>query len=34
LRDPTVFCQFQIHPEFHTLFWSNGSRLCPRVLAR
>ena len=25
LRDPSVFKQFQIHPEFHTLTWPNGA---------
>ena len=25
LRDPAVFQQFHVHPEFHTLVWSNGA---------
>ena len=25
LRDPAVFRQFQIHPEFQTLVWPNGA---------
>jgi hypothetical protein len=25
LRDPIVFRQFQIHPEFQTLTWPNGA---------
>jgi len=29
LRDPDVFAQFQIHPEFHTLTWPNGADLAP-----
>ena len=32
LRDPSVFCQFQIHPEFHTLVWPNGADVAPEFL--
>jgi hypothetical protein len=32
LRDLTVFKQFQIHPEFHTLTWPNGADLAPEFL--
>jgi uncharacterized protein DUF2442 len=32
LRDPAVFRQFQIHPEFHTLVWPNGADLAPEFL--
>ena len=32
LRDTTVFRQFQIHPEFHTLVWANGADLAPEFL--
>ena len=32
LRDPEVFQQFQIHPEFHTLVWGNGADLAPEFL--
>jgi hypothetical protein len=32
LRDPTVFNQFQIHPEFHTLVWPNGADFAPEFL--
>jgi hypothetical protein len=32
LRDPAVFKQFQIHPEFHTLVWSNGADFAPEFL--
>ena len=32
LRDPQVFRQFQIHPEFHTLVWVNGADLAPEFL--
>ena len=32
LRDPEFFRQFRIHPEFHTLFWSNGADLAPEFL--
>ncbi len=32
LRDPAVFRQFAIHPEFHTLVWPNGADLAPEFL--
>ena len=32
LRDPPVFRQFQIHPEFHTLIWANGADIAPEFL--
>ena len=32
LRDPEMFRQFQIHPEFHTLVWANGADLAPEFL--
>ena len=32
LRDPQVFRQFQIHPEFHTLVWANGADIAPEFL--
>ena len=32
LKDTSVFRQFQIHPEFHTLVWANGADLAPEFL--
>lgn len=32
LRDPETFRKFQIHPEFHTLVWSNGADFAPEFL--
>ena len=32
LRDPLVFRQFQIHPEFHTLVWPHGADIAPEFL--
>jgi hypothetical protein len=32
LRDPEMFRQFQVHPEFHTLVWANGADLAPEFL--
>ena len=32
LKDPTLFRQFQIHPDFHTLCWPNGADVAPEYL--
>jgi hypothetical protein len=32
LLDPAIFKQFSIHPEFHTLVWSNGADFAPEYL--
>ena len=32
LRDPAVFSQFTIHPDFHTLVWPNGADFAPEYL--
>jgi hypothetical protein len=32
LREPAVFRQFQIHPEFRTLVWPNGADVAPEFL--
>ena len=32
LRDPAVFSQSQIHPDFHTLVWSNEADFAPEFL--
>jgi hypothetical protein len=32
LRDPAYFKSFTIHPEFHTLVWSNGADFAPEFL--
>ena len=32
LRDPSVFSQFKIHPEFQTLTWPNGADFAPEFL--
>ena len=32
LRDPAFFRTFTIHPEFHTLVWSNGADFAPEFL--
>ena len=32
LRDPAVFRQFSIHPEFQTLVWPNGADFAPEFL--
>jgi hypothetical protein len=34
LRDPALFSQFQIHPEFQTLTWPNGADFAPEFLHR
>lgn len=32
LRDVSFFRTFTIHPEFHTLVWSNGADFAPEFL--
>jgi len=32
LKEPDVFRQFTIHPDFHTLCWPNGADLAPEFL--
>jgi len=32
LRDPALFQQFSVHPEFHTLTWPNGADIAPEFL--
>jgi Protein of unknown function (DUF2442) len=32
LRDPAVFRQFTVHPEFQTLVWPNGADFAPEFL--
>jgi len=32
LKDIATFKDFRIHPEFHTLFWSNGADFAPEFL--
>ena len=32
LRDPSVFRQFAVHPEFQTLVWPNGADFAPEFL--
>lgn len=32
LRDVAFFTTFTIHPEFHTLIWSNGADFAPEFL--
>jgi len=32
LKDPTLFQQFSIHPEFRTLTWPNGADIAPEFL--
>lgn len=32
LKDPAVFKDFTVHPEFHTLCWPSGADLAPEFL--
>ncbi len=32
LRDIAVFRKFQLHPELHTVVWSNGADFAPEFL--
>ncbi len=32
LKDPAVFREFTVHPEFHTLCWRSGADLAPEFL--
>ena len=32
LKEPSLFRQFSVHPEFHTLTWPNGADLAPEFL--
>ena len=32
LRDPSLFKEFEIHPDLHTLCWPNGADLAPEFL--
>lgn len=32
LKDRSIFRQFTVHPEFHTLTWPNGADLAPEFL--
>jgi len=32
LKDRTLFKQFSVHPEFHTLCWPNGADFAPEFL--
>lgn len=32
LRDPALFRQFSVHPEFHTLVWPTGADIAPEFL--
>ncbi len=32
LRNPEIFRQFRIHPDFHTLAWPNGADFAPDFL--
>jgi hypothetical protein len=32
LKDPDVFKQFRVDPEFHTLVWPNGADFAPEFL--
>jgi hypothetical protein len=32
LKDPRVFREFTVHPEFHTLVWPHGADFAPEFL--
>ena len=32
LKNPTLFRQLQVHPDFHTLCWPNGADMAPEYL--
>jgi len=32
LQDPAMFSRFQVHPECHTIAWSNGADIAPEFL--
>ncbi len=32
LKDPKIFLQFSVHPEFHTLTWPSGADIAPEFL--
>ena len=32
LKDPKVFCSFQLHPELRTVTWPNGADFAPEFL--
>jgi len=32
LKEPSLFRQVSVHPEFHTLTWPNGADLAPELL--
>jgi hypothetical protein len=32
LKDPSVFKNFSVHPEFHTICWPNGADMAPEFL--
>ncbi|MBT3275929.1 MAG: DUF2442 domain-containing protein [Spirochaetales bacterium] len=32
LKDPAIFKTLSVHPEFHTLCWSNGADFAPEFL--
>jgi hypothetical protein len=34
LRDPEMFRQFRVDPQFHTLVWPNGADIAPEQLRR
>lgn len=32
VKDPALFQQFSVHPDFHTLTWPNGADIAPEFL--